>query len=591
MAICLFNRKGEADLFEKLAEKLIDLGHDAGITFVQDNIKDALSKKRYVDAVSTYLERQKKYNGLTSIAEEYDFGGLMDYFKDGLIEKVKIAISGTEKERSAARRDLYNAAYSAANAKTKQSKDAVYYLISSSIEILRSIAKEKIPFEDKIMAAEIEDTVNEHTTTEITTATKQIETKIEQTSQFSVNRLLELKKADDPAGIEFLSQVFNDAVSKTHRFFPYYKAIPSEQYSGQLISIPTNDEALSKYPPKFVCKGTARMGNKILTNITPEDIDYADRHQIPITLTVLEAKKFLGEFEDPYQHEAESMLGRELVRQPKEFAPAQPYSIKIDDEILYDFIELGLVEILDDGVLVITNDKQDNRPIGVRLELNLETHKVEVNIKILDKSNRNELKFVRLMKAAMDSADISFYSLKLEADLVRGLFNNCNYKCGFENIEEEIDFLERICDMEEYFERPVNLPDVITEKEFNTVKYLSEMIRGEMVEREGNQFKSHGIVDADFRQRIAEMEDKASDYAFVGKGGITFLGDTFEFPLLRTIKNARINKLENVKKMAELMENGDEIPITIVSDDKCYYDQFAPEDLINQSIQVLNKDG
>ena len=191
-------------MFEKLAEKLIDLGHDAGITFVQDNIKDALSKKRYVDAVATYLERQKKYNGLTSIAEEYDFGGLMDYFKDGLIEKVKIAISGTEKERSAARRDLYNAAYSAANAKTKQSKDAVYYLISSSIEILRSIAKEKIPFEDKIMAAEIEDTVNEHTTTEITTATKQIETKIEQTSQFSVNKLLELKKADDPAGIEFL---------------------------------------------------------------------------------------------------------------------------------------------------------------------------------------------------------------------------------------------------------------------------------------------------------------------------------------------------------------------------------------------------
>ena len=51
-------------MFEKLAEKLIDLGHDAGITFVQDNIKDALSKKRYVDAVATYLERQKKYNRL-----------------------------------------------------------------------------------------------------------------------------------------------------------------------------------------------------------------------------------------------------------------------------------------------------------------------------------------------------------------------------------------------------------------------------------------------------------------------------------------------------------------------------------------------
>ena len=27
-------------MFEKLAEKLIDLGHDAGITFVQDNIKN-----------------------------------------------------------------------------------------------------------------------------------------------------------------------------------------------------------------------------------------------------------------------------------------------------------------------------------------------------------------------------------------------------------------------------------------------------------------------------------------------------------------------------------------------------------------------
>ena len=140
-------------MLKKIAEKLVDLGHDAGITLIQDTIKDALYRKQCVDAVTSYLDKQKKYNGLTSIAEEYDFEGLCDYFKDNLTDKVWIAISGSESERRAARRDLYNAAYYYAGAKTNESRQAVYKLISDSVEILRFIAKGKISFENKVLAA------------------------------------------------------------------------------------------------------------------------------------------------------------------------------------------------------------------------------------------------------------------------------------------------------------------------------------------------------------------------------------------------------------------------------------------------------
>jgi len=97
-----------------------------------------------------------------SIAEEYDYEGLWEYLRNGMIEQIKIVISGTERERKNARRDLYNAAYAHANAKTSESMDAIRKIVSDTIEILRSLAKRKIPFEDKILAAEIEDTVIDH---------------------------------------------------------------------------------------------------------------------------------------------------------------------------------------------------------------------------------------------------------------------------------------------------------------------------------------------------------------------------------------------------------------------------------------------
>lgn len=76
---------------------------------------------------------------------------------------IQIAISGTESERKATRNDLYNSAFYNASANTKESQDIVRKMVSNVIDILRRIAKGKITFEDKVLAVEIEDAINQHT--------------------------------------------------------------------------------------------------------------------------------------------------------------------------------------------------------------------------------------------------------------------------------------------------------------------------------------------------------------------------------------------------------------------------------------------
>ena len=46
---------------------------------------------------------------------------------------------------------------------TKESQDIVRKMVSNVIDILRRIAKGKITFEDKVLAVEIEDAINQHT--------------------------------------------------------------------------------------------------------------------------------------------------------------------------------------------------------------------------------------------------------------------------------------------------------------------------------------------------------------------------------------------------------------------------------------------
>lgn len=157
----------EEKIFEVIATTIANLILSDGLSSLFDSIKNKIKdkndKRMFIDQLSSYLSKEQKYNGLDSLANEYDFEGICKYLCNGSVDKIEIAISGTESERKAARNGLYNSAFYNASANTKESQDIVRKMVSNVIDILRRIAKGKITFEDKVLAVEIEDAINQHT--------------------------------------------------------------------------------------------------------------------------------------------------------------------------------------------------------------------------------------------------------------------------------------------------------------------------------------------------------------------------------------------------------------------------------------------
>lgn len=577
------------DMVANVVETIIELVCNVGLNAVFHKIKDGMERKEYIESLSEYLLSQKEWNGVMSLADEYDFGGLWNYLQSYMLDTIKVAVSGTEKERKQARKDLYCEAYKAANATTKESQKIVREMISKTIIIVRSMARNKIAFEDKFIAAEIEDIVNNHIDDVIGNSNQEIIETIQTATQFSLDNIMKLKKAADYKSIETISYMFNHCVSATHPISPLYKSVPSRKYGGLLVSVPTCDEAIEKLPPRIVCTGTITMGNRHLKMITSEDIAYADRHQLPITITTTDAKKFLGEFEDPYQHEADELKGTTLVREPREFEPPKPYSLKTNDKLICGYILLGLTEILDDGVLVITNDKQVDAPIRFRILLNQKLHTVNFDLRLIDKSCRNALVFAKIVQAAKSKEVLTVYSLEREIDFIKGPFNDCTYVSGFESIDDEVDFLERACEIQSFFEIEFVLSGEIPIDVYNCIYWLSDLIRGESVELTESRFKMYITVDSHFKQQIANWENNPSNYSYVTTAEVSLLGARVELPIIRTISNAVIENLSKVQKMAELIDEGESIPVTIVSEKNLCYDRLAPKDLINSNLECFKQ--
>ena len=150
-------------MIEDFVQTLVNLMIDAGTDETIKHLKDSCEKQQVEKKIIKYLNQQKKYNGLYSVAEEYDFAGICNYLKENSFQKVLDAISGNDSQRKAARSELYTGAYHAAHAETAQSKEKVRRLVSETVDILREIQHSKILLSDRVMQAEIVDDVNAHT--------------------------------------------------------------------------------------------------------------------------------------------------------------------------------------------------------------------------------------------------------------------------------------------------------------------------------------------------------------------------------------------------------------------------------------------
>ena len=553
-----------------LADYLAEIGFDAGKGFLTNKKEEMDIRKE----INQYFENQKKYNELCTLAEEIDFEGIIKYLQGNFMNDISKRLFGKKEERRVAREDIISKAVEYSAAKTKEEKRRVAKFVADAIDILRSYYLDKIGKSNLFLAAEVEDTIIEEikntqkqNAINLQNHAKKIEENINKIVPFSIDSYLCSAQEKDFETIERNLNVTLQAISSTHPLFPDYKYyFVSEKKGMQMISVPVSDEVYKKYPPQIVCKGRIKVGNKYVNRFDADIIDYANRHQLTIAIDINEAKKLLGDVEDPIQSEAEHIVGTTSIIPPKPFPAALPCCIKIDGETLYEYIELRTKEILDDGTYIITNEEQKDISMRISIKANLASRQVDVNTKTVNATNRDLLQYVRYMKRACEKGKMSIYVLSLGKELMNGDLNNCDYDGGFATVDEEISFLENIVLLEEHFQKIIKIPSDIYEADIDTIDYMIKLIKKENVELswKGKVLTIPVTLDESVKKQLSNFEEKQQKITICGDVNINLFDETYRLRIIRIFENAVIRDLDQLKRKVEVLEAGDVLKIKYI---------------------------
>lgn len=99
---------------------------------------------------------------------------------------------------------------------------------------------------------------------------------------------------------------------------------------------------------------------------------------------------------------------------------------------------------------------------------------------------------------------------------MNGKIGDPHYHSEFRNVDEEIDFLERVCDIQEYLGKEISIPDTITEDQYRTLLHISDLLRGKNIQEKWADTTITGIVDQHFRDSIKELGAGPHKLALVG---------------------------------------------------------------------------
>lgn len=575
------------ETIETAAEYLTDLGIEA----TKDNVKNKLDEKKLRESLIAYIESQQKYNEMCSLAEEIDFQGLIDYIKNNLIDATGTRFFDPNRnKRGQARQQIVDAAVAFSKADTDEAKFRVSKYISICLDIIRGFYEEhhlslkEFLLSDMIVDAVADEVAEVQTTlmTAVDSAKNEILGKIDNTgSLFSVDKALAFAKAGETDTIRDGIKKILDHISLEH---PYYPHFGYDYRNGMILSKPLTEEAKKLYPPKYVLTGPVKIGNQYYNNPNGNPLDYSYRHQIPITLEISKATKLLGEKPDPRQDEMAGLEGQKLIASPPEFPPAFPCAIKVGETIFFEYILLRTQEILDDGTYIIGNkDQGGSFYFEIRINPQIPSSP-DFSMKIRNATNRELLNFVRFMTTLSKEKDLHIYVLALGEDIIAGYINGIDYQTGFSSVDEEIDFLERVCVIEDYFHIQLNPHGEISYKEYKTVIQISDLIRNEEVLGTWNEATFTGVLTQHFREELINMDKEEYRFSYVGISHVELFGAEFEFRFMRTFKDAQMVDIEKVRRKAEVLDDGDEIKITFrAGNDKRTIDTLKIPDNIERA--------
>lgn len=554
------------DVTTAISEYIASLGLEAGKNW----IKNKFNEKKLSADLKSYIEKQQKYNELCTLKEEIDFQGLIDYIQENLLEDAGTRfLDPNQKKRKRAREDIIAAAVEYSKAETSDAKKRVATCISICLDIIRNFYRSKFAKKDYLLADEIVDAVAEIVNETVQESKDDILKQMTEMKKeiidksdplFSLDKTLALANSGKLSSIGDGITTILEHISLTHPCKPYYEY---DYNHGKLVSKPRDEDAIRMYPPKMVLSGAVRFGNQYYNTCDTDFLEYSYRHQLPFTMEVTKAIKYLGEKQDPIQDEAIKFVGNTVVVTPPKFPPAFPCSIKVRDKTFFEYVLLRTQEIEDDGTYIISN-KEQNSSLYFEARINPNNpQNPDFKINVDHTNNREWLNYARFIEAISKDKDIHIYVLSEAEDIIAGIINNINYHPVFPSIEEEVDFLDRVCIIEDYFKVKLDICGDLSRSEYDTIIHMSNLIQMDEVIDTWNEAIFTGIITQTFREKILSMEDLSHLFSYVGVRQISLFGVDIEYSHICTYQSARIKDLEKLKQKVNVLDDGDNIKFTL----------------------------
>lgn len=282
-------------------------------------------------------------------------------------------------------------------------------------------------------------------------------------------------------------------------------------------------------------------------------------------MSISEAIKLLGDQLDPIQKEAQELVGKKIVMVPPAFPPAFPCAVKVKDKTYFDYVLLRTQEILDDGTYIIGNREQTNTSIYFEIHFNLDDPGKENYVINVDNADTRELlNYAEFMKNLMERRELHIYVLSMKKDFIAGNVDRVNYNTGFPSLELEIDFLKRICAIEDYFHVQMNIPAEFGEEECQAVYQLSELVMNEQVEVTWSEASCTAIMGSEFRKRLDDIETTIPNLSYVETYNVNLFGISFEYRHMYTFVSAKMNNVDKIRKLVSILDDGDPFQVTFV---------------------------
>ena len=559
---------------------VVDYLSNIGLDIVKDRIKDSAMESAARDRLRDYLVRQRRINEVCTREEEIDFERLANYIQEELIEDVKVRLFGESEERARARQTILSKATSYAQSKTNLSKKRVRKIVEDSIAILHGYYQSKVNRELLFVKAQIEDTVSKKIdTTEQNLSTKmaQIEEKVGEANLLSLDKNVALVRAGDLSQVESNISTVLKTISLKHSLSPDYGFAMEGQ--GNLISIPLTEKAIREYPPRFnVTASSVRLGDTVIKKIDDDILSKSYRHQLPISMDVVTAKKYLGDILDPIQKEADQIKGAHVIMTPPPFPPAFPCSISIDDTVFFDYVLLRTKEILDDGTVIITNEEQKSFPFEISMSYHHQSKQFSLSIHLHSPSNVELLSYYRFISSMACGGELQIKALSMNEFLVKGSANTADN----DDYSFEIHFLEMIVKIEKAFDCSFDLPKAISQNDYSIVEHLYMLLETGKYEGSWTNMDFEFKVTSLTKQRVSELTDASYTLWYLCPATVDLFGTELRFPIRRNIKCAQVYDLEKTKRKAEVLDDEDLIKIKYIPGNGnktgVYYDYISPDE-------------